>query len=50
MGHQKIVQLLIEKSANVKSKDRFSQTPLSWAAEIGHQEIVQLLIEKGAQR
>lgn len=48
-GHQEIVQLLIEKGANIESKNsRYSQTPLLWAAENGHQEIVQLLVEKGA--
>ncbi|KAI0536649.1 hypothetical protein GGR58DRAFT_380186 [Xylaria digitata] len=42
------IRLLLNKGANIKSKDSSSRTALSWAAEKGHQEIVQLLIEKGA--
>ncbi|TRX89494.1 hypothetical protein FHL15_009663 [Xylaria flabelliformis] len=47
-GHHEIVQLLIEKGADVESEDSYGYTPLHIAAENGHQEIVQLLIEKGA--
>ena len=34
---------------DVESKDRFGQTPLSWAAEKGHEAVVKLLLEKGAE-
>ncbi|KAK5635619.1 hypothetical protein RRF57_011331 [Xylaria bambusicola] len=47
-GHEEIVQLLVEKGADIESKDSIGRTPLLWAAEEGHQEIVQLLVEKGA--
>ncbi|KAI1158830.1 hypothetical protein F5B18DRAFT_65083 [Nemania serpens] len=47
-GHQEIVQLLIERGADIESKGSYGQTPLSWAAGNGHQQIVQLLIERGA--
>jgi ankyrin repeat protein len=34
--------------AELESKDDYSQTPLSWAAENGHEAVVKQLIEKGA--
>ena len=39
---------LVEKGAEVDSKDNSGQTPMSWAAEYGHVEVVRLLLEKGA--
>jgi ankyrin repeat protein len=43
------VQLLLEKGADVDSKDSyFGQTPLSWAAWGGYEAVVRLLLEKGA--
>ena len=46
-GHTEIVQLLLEKGADVNTK--IYGTPiLLWAAEKGHTKIVQLLLEKGA--
>jgi ankyrin repeat protein len=41
------VKLLVEKGANVESKDKRGQTPLSWAAEFGYEAVVQLLVKKG---
>ena len=43
-----MVELLLEKGADVKSKDSHGRTPLSWAAEYGHEAVVELLLEKGA--
>ena len=43
-----MVQLLVEKGADVGSKDKDGRTPLSWAAENGHEAVVKLLVEKGA--
>ena len=42
------MKLLLEKGADVESKDQYGQTPLSWAAENGHEAVVKLLLEKGA--
>jgi len=43
-----VVQLLLEKGADIESKDTDGQTPLSWAAQDGCEAVVQLLLEKGA--
>ncbi|VDI40006.1 Hypothetical predicted protein [Mytilus galloprovincialis] len=47
-GHEKIVQLLIDKGCYVNQIDGFRQTPLTTACEGGHETIVQLLIDKGS--
>jgi ankyrin repeat protein len=47
-GQEAIVQLLLEKGADLESKSNNGRTPLSWAAEEGHEAIVQLLLKKGA--
>ena len=45
------MKLLLEKGADVESKDRYyGQTPLSWAAGNGHEAVVKLLLEKGAEK
>ena len=48
-GHEVVVRLLLEKGAELESKDRFGsgQTLLSWAAEDGHKAVVWLLVEEG---
>jgi ankyrin repeat protein len=43
-----IVQLLVEKGANVEARDRYAATPLLLAARKGYHVIVQLLLENGA--
>ncbi|RYP54743.1 hypothetical protein DL768_000567 [Monosporascus sp. mg162] len=48
-GHKEIVQLLLDKGAEIDAKDKYGWTPLSRAAEKGHKEIVQLLLDKGAE-
>jgi len=40
---------ILEKGAELDSKDRRGRTPLSWAAENGHEAVVKLLLEKGAE-
>ena len=47
-GHEAVVKLLLEKGADIESKDDYGRTPLSWAAEGGHKAVVKLLLEKGA--
>jgi len=43
------VKLLLDKGAELETKDDSSQTPLSWAARNGHEAIVKLLLDKGAE-
>jgi hypothetical protein len=45
-GHEAIVQLLLEKGAELESKDSGGRTPLSWAARKGHEAVVRLLLKK----
>ena len=47
-GDKEIVQLLIEKGADLNAKDSEHRTALSYAIYNGHKEIVQLLLNKGA--
>ena len=47
-GHKKIVELLIEKGADVNGKDNYGSPVLSYAAYKGHEDVVELLIMKGA--
>lgn len=42
------VQDLLEKGADVNTRDEYGWTPLTLAAEKGHLEIVKLLITHGA--
>ena len=43
------MKLLVEKGAEIESKDNNGQTPLSWAAGNGHEVVVKLLVENGAE-
>ena len=45
-GHEAVVKLLVEKGAELDSKDRDGRTPLSHAAGNGHKAVVKLLVEK----
>ncbi|KAG9229618.1 HET and ankyrin domain protein [Amylocarpus encephaloides] len=47
-GQKAIVKLLLEKGAELESKDKNSWTPLSMAAQNGHGAVVQLLLKRGA--
>ena len=49
-GHEVVVKLLLEKGAELETKDGYSRTPLSWAADSGHEAVVKLLLEKGAKK
>jgi ankyrin repeat protein len=44
-----VVKLLLEKGADLESKNTFSQTPLSLATENGHEAVVKLLLAKKSQ-
>ena len=42
------MKLLLDKGAELETKDDSSQTPLSWAARNGHEAVVRLLLNNGA--
>ena len=43
-----IVQLVLEKGANINTKNEFGETALIWASRFDHEEIARLVLEKGA--
>lgn len=43
------MRLLLEKGAELETKDNSGQTPLPWAAQSGHEDAVRLLLERGAE-
>ncbi|KAG4439905.1 hypothetical protein IFR05_004629 [Cadophora sp. M221] len=47
-GHEAVVQLMLEKSADVNTANKYQETPLHLASRKGHVEVVQLLLEKSA--
>ncbi len=47
-GYMPMVELLLEKGADINAKTGFKRTPLHFAASSGHDEIVRLFIAKGA--
>jgi ankyrin repeat protein len=48
-GHVEVVKLLIERGADVNSRDTFyGEVPLGWALSKGYAEIVKLLLSNGA--
>ncbi|RMZ87413.1 hypothetical protein DV736_g5365, partial [Chaetothyriales sp. CBS 134916] len=47
-GHEAVVKLLLEKGAELETKDIWGRTPLSRGAANGHEAVVKLLLEKGA--
>ena len=50
IGHEAMVKLLLEKGAELETKDDIcGQTPLLWATRNGNEAVVKLLLEKGAE-
>ena len=43
-GQEAVVKLLLEKGAQLESKDNYGQTSLSYAAGNGHEAVVKLLL------
>ena len=51
-GHKEVVQLLLDKGAEINMATQTGRTPLHWAvcaAFRGHKDVVQLLLDRGAQ-
>ncbi|MCA7010200.1 ankyrin repeat domain-containing protein [Wolbachia endosymbiont of Tribolium confusum] len=47
-GHEKTVEVLLKKGANVNEKDYFDRTPLHLTVFSGHESVVNALIAAGA--
>lgn len=47
-GSVAVLQLLIDRGANIESRDNYGDTALHWAARSGRERSVKLLIENGA--
>jgi transcriptional regulator len=47
-GHLPICLLLLQKGADIESRDNYGCTPLSLASYNGHTDVVNLLLERGA--
>jgi ankyrin repeat protein len=48
-GHEAVVKLLLDKDADIESKDKNDRTPLSWASLCGHEAVVKLLLDKNGR-
>jgi hypothetical protein len=47
-GVKGVIQLLLNRGADVKAADTYGSTPLHWACSNGHVDVVQLLLDRGA--
>ena len=48
-GHRKVVQLLLDRGAEVNAKGGYFDNALQAASYFGHEKVVQLLIDRGAE-
>ncbi|KFY46625.1 hypothetical protein V494_00395, partial [Pseudogymnoascus sp. VKM F-4513 (FW-928)] len=48
-GHEAVVQVLLDKGAEMDAKDSNARTPLSQAARNGYEAVVELLLGNGAE-
>ena len=48
-GHEKVVEILLNKGAKVDVKDNYDQTPLYWAFSRRNETIAKLLLNSGAK-
>ncbi|POR35411.1 Uncharacterized protein TPAR_04422 [Tolypocladium paradoxum] len=48
-GHEVVVRLLLDRGAELASRDHHGQMPLLLASEMGHEAIVRLLLDRGAE-
>lgn len=47
-GHEELVELLLNRKANIEHRDKKGFTPLILAATAGHEKVVEILINAGA--
>jgi Ankyrin repeats (3 copies)/Ankyrin repeats (many copies) len=47
-GHEKVVQILLERGADINARGRGYSNALYTASEGGHEKVVQMLLERGA--
>uniref|UniRef100_A0A1A9WY66 K Homology domain-containing protein n=1 Tax=Glossina brevipalpis TaxID=37001 RepID=A0A1A9WY66_9MUSC len=47
-GHEELVELLINRGANIEHRDKKGFTPLILAATAGHEKVVDILLKHGA--
>lgn len=47
-GYEAVVQMLLEKGADIHVKDRYDSTPMILAAREGHSGVIRILAEEGA--
>jgi len=49
-GHERAVELLLQRSAEIDQQDSIGVTALMGAALNGHERVIDMLLENGAER